>query len=84
MAEPKNYPDAERKLREQTLSRLFRFLSIETAVIFALTLMQGFGCLWRWGFHLNDLSFRVIIAATIGQITAMLTIAVRNIFPRGQ
>lgn len=71
--------EADQKLKILTLLVLFVFLSIETIVVFALAFKQGFA---SSGFHLDEWSFRVVITATIGQITAMLTIAVQHLFPK--
>lgn len=71
--------EADQKLKIRTLFILFGFLSIETIVVFMLAFFQG---LHSYGFHLEEWSFRIVIGATIGQITAMLTIAVQNLFPK--
>jgi hypothetical protein len=71
--------EADQKLKIKTLFILFIFLSIETFVVFVLAFLQG---LHTFGFHMEEWSFRVVIAATIGQITAMLTIAVQSLFPK--
>lgn len=71
--------EKDQELKENTLKKLFRFLSIETAIIFALAFLQGFR--W-WRFKMDEWSFRLVITATIGQITAMLTIAVQHLFPK--
>jgi len=68
--------------KERTLRNLFRFLIAETVIIFILAFLQGFGRFWHVRFHLDEWSFRLVIAATIGQITAMLTIAVQHLFPK--
>lgn len=70
------------KLKRQTLNRLFGFLGGETAGLFVLTIMQG--TQWPPHFHLEEWSFKVIIGATITQITAMLFAAVRYLFPKGR
>jgi hypothetical protein len=67
------------KLKRTTLDRLFWLLAIETALIFVFTLFQATG--QPAGFHLEDWSFRVIVGATIAQITGMLFVAVRYLFP---
>lgn len=74
--------EKDQRLKEQTLQKLFRFLLAETAIIFLFAFLQGFGVLWRWKFHLDDWSFRIVVGATIGQITAMLIIAVQHLFPK--
>lgn len=62
----------------KTLNRLFRLLYGETTLIFVLTFLQGF----KWhGFNLDNWTLRVVVTATLGQITAMLLIAVRHLFP---
>lgn len=74
--------EKDQRLKEQTLKKLFKFLGAETIIIFLLAFLQGFGTLWRWKFELDGLSFRIVVGATIGQITAMLIIAVQHLFPR--
>lgn len=66
-------------LKRNTWYRLFQFLSIETALVFILAFFQGIN--WPWHFHLEDWSFKLVVTATIGQITAMLYVAVRYLFP---
>ncbi|HMI09412.1 MAG TPA: hypothetical protein VK497_03385 [Candidatus Saccharimonadales bacterium] len=70
--------EKDQKLKETTLRILFYFLTAETAVIFCLAFFQGFSA---WGFHLEEWSFRLVIAGTLSQIAAMLIIAVKNLFP---
>lgn len=67
------------KLKKYTLIVLFVFLMIETFLIFLYTLFQAINLC---DFHLEEWSFRLLIGATITQITAMLTIAVQYLFPR--
>jgi len=71
--------EKDQALKEKTLKILFIFLSLETIAIFMLALLQGFT--WK-GFGLDEWSFRLVITATIGQITAMLTIAIYHLFPK--
>lgn len=66
-------------LKKQTLNRLFWFLILETVAIFIFAMWQGFN---TWGFYLEEWSFRLLIAATIAQITTMLLMAVRHLFPQ--
>lgn len=70
------------QLKRSTWYRLFRFLIAETTVIFTLSFFQGIN--WPWHFHLEPWSFKLLILATIGQITAMLYVAVRYLFPNGR
>ncbi|HSD55915.1 MAG TPA: hypothetical protein VLA92_02055 [Candidatus Saccharimonadales bacterium] len=66
-------------LKRITLNRLFWFLAIETFLIFAFAFFQSIG--WPHGFHLEEWSFRLVVGATIAQITGMLFVAVRYLFP---
>jgi hypothetical protein len=68
----------DQRLKETTLKLLFTFLTAETIVIFTFAFLQGL----NRGFHLDEWSFRVVLSATILQITAMLTIAVQHLFPK--
>jgi hypothetical protein len=76
--------DAEQNiaLKRQTLNRLFRFLSAETALIFLLALAQAIHK--PYNFRLDEWSFKLVVTATLGQITAMLFVAVRYLFPKGK
>lgn len=71
--------EKDQQLKENTLRKLFWFLGLETAVIFSLAFLQGFK--W-WRFELDQWSFRLVISATLGQITVMLIIAVKHLFPK--
>jgi hypothetical protein len=70
--------DAEQDiiLKRTTLNRLFWFLATETVAIFVLAVLQGFEVL-----RLEEWSFKLLTTATIAQITAMLFVAVRYLFP---
>jgi hypothetical protein len=70
--------EKDQSLKETTLRILFYFLTAETIIIFCLAFFQGFSV---WGFHLEEWSFRLVIAGTLSQIAAMLIIAVKNLFP---
>lgn len=67
------------KLKKYTLIALFCFLAVETILIFIMSFFQGFKA---WGFLLEEWSFRLLVSATITQITVMLLIAVRHLFPQ--
>ena len=73
--------DAEQdiRLKRSTLNRLFIFLVAETALIFLLAFFQGIH--WPHHFHLEDWSFKLLVTATVAQITGMLFVAVRYLFP---
>lgn len=65
-------------LKRVVLNRLFRFLAAETVLIFIFALLQA----THWlGFSLEQWSFNILITATIAQITGMLFVAVRYLFP---
>jgi len=66
-------------LKRSTLSRLFIFLTAETVVIFMFALFQAVH--WPAHFALDKWSFDLLITATIAQITGMLFVAVRYLFP---
>ncbi|HKR82401.1 MAG TPA: hypothetical protein VJR27_05395 [Candidatus Saccharimonadales bacterium] len=68
-------------LKHLTLMLLFGFLAIETATIFVFTYWQA---VQYHGFHLEDWSFKLLVTATILQITAMLFAAVRYLFPKSR
>jgi hypothetical protein len=65
-------------LRKKTLWILFIFLGIETFFIFVFTFLQATKI---WDFRLEEWSFKLLVAATISQITYMLQFAVKHLFP---
>lgn len=67
------------KLKKNTLERLFIFLGIETTFIFLFAFFQAVKK--PLGFHLEEWSFKVLVSATLIQITYMLQVAVRHLFP---
>ncbi len=69
-------------LKRTTLRRLFRFLTAETALIFVFALFQAVH--WPAHFKLDEWSFNLLVGATIAQITGMLFVAVRYLFPNGK
>lgn len=73
--------DAEQdiKLKRRTLSILFGFLTVETAVIFWFTFLQATKV---FGFQLNEWSFKLVVSATLAQITGMVFVAVNYLFPK--
>lgn len=70
--------DQDIGLKKKTLFILFTFLAIETIAIFTIAFFQGFKL---GGFEIKEWSFRLLITATITQITVMLLIAVKHLFP---
>jgi hypothetical protein len=66
-------------LKRITLYMLFTFLAVETALIFAFAFLQGTRYL---GFHLDEWSFKLLVSATLAQITGMLFVAVNYLFPK--
>jgi hypothetical protein len=65
-------------LKRLTLLILFIFLGLETVCIFVFAYFQATGV---FGFKLDEWSFKLLIAATISQITYMLQVAVKHLFP---
>jgi len=63
-------------LKRDTLFILFKFLRWETIVLFIFVALQAL-CI----FHLEEWAFRLLIVATISQITYMLQFAVKHLFP---
>jgi|TARA_B100001250_G_C19774952_1_gene779103 hypothetical protein len=68
----------DQSLKSATLKKLFILLFGETLIIFVMSFLQGFHFL---GFDLDLITFRVIVVATLIQISTMLTFAVRHLFP---
>jgi len=66
------------RLKRNTLFALFALLACETAVLFYLTYLQG---VELNHFHMEEWSFKLLIGATITQITVMLQVAVKHLFP---
>jgi hypothetical protein len=66
------------EMKEKTLIILFLFLSIETLLMFIFSFLQATKI---FNFFLDEWSFRLLIIATISQITAMLSMAVKHLFP---
>lgn len=65
-------------LKKLTLILLFILLFAESVTLFVLTFFQGFKFK---GFELDLWTLRIIVVASLAQISAMLTIAVRHLFP---
>lgn len=65
-------------LKGRTLIVLFIFLAAETITVFAFALLQGTNWL---GFYLEEWSFKLLVTVTILQITYMLQVAVKHLFP---
>ena len=70
------------QLKRSTLDRLFVFLTAETALIFAFAFFQAIR--WPFHFHLEEWSFKLVLTVTILQITGMLYVAVRYLFPKSR
>lgn len=66
------------ELKKKTLSFLCNLLFGETLIVFVFSFFQAFGL---WGFKLEEWSFKLLITATISQITIMLLVAVKHLFP---
>ena len=72
---------SDRKLKKETLEKLFYFLGAETAAIFLIFFFQGFGACSGF-FKLTDLTLQILSTATIVQIATMLLVAVNSLFPK--
>ncbi len=70
------------ELKRLAIHLLFIFLAIETVVVFVFMFFQAITEVGPILFKLDEWSFRLVIAATITQITLMLTIAVQYLFPK--
>lgn len=68
------------KLKKITLIILFGFLVVETIAVFVFSFFQAVN--YPHDFHLEEWSFKLLISATISQITIMLIIAVNHLFPK--
>lgn len=64
--------------RKKTLTTLFYFLGLETFAIFLFAFLQAVEWL---GFNLEEWSFKLLVTVTISQITIMLLVAVKYLFP---
>jgi hypothetical protein len=69
------------RLKRKTLNILFIFLGLETVLVFYFTYLQATG---DHHFHLDEWSFKLVVSATLTQITAMLFVAVRYLFPKSK
>jgi len=69
-------------LKRLVLDRLFIFLGVETTAIFVLAFCQA--TRWPLHFRLEDWSFKILVSATIAQITGMVFVVVRYLFPKSR
>jgi hypothetical protein len=70
--------EQDTKLKKITLVILFIFLGAETVAVFAFAYLQAME--WN-GFGLEEWSFKLLVSATLLQITYMLQVAVKHLFP---
>jgi hypothetical protein len=70
--------EQDKRLKKGSLIALFVLLSVETFVIFSFALFQATSL---FGFKLEEWSFKLLISATITQITIMLMVAIKYLFP---
>lgn len=70
--------ESDQAMKKWSLIGLFLCLGIETIAILTIVFFQGFSL---WGFHIEEWNFRLVIAGTLLQITAMLEVAIRHLFP---
>lgn len=66
------------RLKKITLIILFIFLGLETISVFLFAFLQG---VTFQHFHLDEWSFKLLVSATLLQITYMVKIAVQHLFP---
>jgi len=66
-------------LKKKTLDFLCRLLFIETFIVFLFSFFQAVN--WPMYFRLEEWSFKLLVTATISQITIMLLVAVKHLFP---
>ena len=69
-------------LKKKTLKFLCNLLFIETIILFLFSFFQAVK--WPMEFGLEEWSFKLLIIATISQITIMLLVAVKHLFPNQQ
>lgn len=69
---------SDQTLKRWTLVTLFIFLFAETTVLFVITFLQGYA---DSNFDLDNITLRIVVVATLAQISGMLTFAVRHLFP---
>lgn len=65
-------------LKKWTLIILFIFLAVETILVFILAFLQSYELNF---YHLEEWNFRILVGSTITQITIMLQVAVKHLFP---
>jgi hypothetical protein len=65
-------------LKKLTLKILFGFLALETIAIFAFSYFQATKFK---NFALEEWSFKLLVSATLIQITYMVQVAVKHLFP---
>ncbi len=68
-------------LKRITLIVLFVFLALETVLVFTFAFLQATKLL---SFSLEEWSFKLLITATLSQITLMLNVAVKHLFPNSK
>jgi len=66
-------------LKKKTLRFLCNLLFVETIIVFLFSFFQAVK--WPMRFGLEEWSFKLLIVATISQITIMLLVAVKHLFP---
>lgn len=69
----------DQNLKKLSLKLLFVFLGIETFVIFLFTFFQAIND--PFNFKLEEWTFRLLVTVSITQITLMLQVAIKYLFP---
>ncbi len=62
---------------------LFIVLGIESIIVFLIAISQGISrfIFTEHYFYLDEISFRILVSSTLLQITYMLQVAVKHLFP---
>lgn len=68
----------DRDLKKAIATLVFQFLAVETAALFIVVLLQGFG---PYNFHLEDSTINIFLGATLLQISSMAVIITRHLYP---
>lgn len=69
--------DQELSQKDNLMSRLLWFFGIETALLFAILFLKGYGII-----TLDDTTLNIITGATILQVVTMLVLIIKNLYPQ--
>jgi len=68
--------------RKRHAKNIFILTCLWVTGIYALLLLQGFGGLYRWAFHLSDSIMLAAIGSTTANIVGVFLIVTRYFFPK--